>query len=193
MQGERDFAQRTMRLQEKENSQAKLDGERKAIYQERVEVEKIKNNSEVELKRTLSLQAEAESRINQAAQKEANADKELTEAKQLNSSAELQLNQAIEKEKKVKIDLENIQKVRDGITPKIAEIEALIKKNEKILAENKQKEDNINAKAVENEKMLEIIKKKDSALESKKTEIAEREEAITRQEIIVKNLKGKNG
>lgn len=193
LQGEREQNTRLMRLQEKEGNQLKLDTERKAIYQQRLELEKTNADAKAELENTRALQSEAENKINQATQKETDADKKLAEAKQANSSAEFQLNQLIEKEKGVKADLENIQKIRNEITPKIAELEALDKKNEAKLAEIIKREDEVNGKAIENEKVMENIKAADAVLDKKKITIAEREEAVTRQEIIIKNLKEKNG
>lgn len=188
-QAMRRFNEREMRLQEKEGTQARLDTERKALYEQRVELEKITRNSKVELERTFALQSEAQNKITQASLKEQQADKKLAEAKQLNSSAEYQLNQAKEMEKKSSLDLENVQKIREEITPKIAELEALIKKNEKILSETKEREANATAKIEENSRMIADMKKQHEALKNKEREIISREEEVARQEIVIEKVK----
>ena len=188
-QGMRRLNEREMRLQERENTQVKLDTERKVVYQQRLELEKTNNNAREELKRTLAFQSEATNKINQASLKEEQANKKLAEAKQLNSSAEYQLGLVTEKEKKVKADLENIQKIREETTPKIAELKALEKKNTSSLTKIEVKETEINAKTEENSRIMTDIKKQYETLKGKQLEIVAREEEVAKQEIIITKMK----
>lgn len=183
--------EREMRIQEKENAQVKLDEERKVLYEQRIKLEEVTRNAEEELNKTLALQSEVEGKINQAALKEEKAKKMLEQAEQRNASADYQYGKSSEKEKKVRADLENIQKIRDEITPRIAELQTLDAKNTKTLAEIKQKEDEINAKIKENEQAIENMKKQAADLKEKELEINTAKEELLRQQIIIEKVKGK--
>lgn len=184
---EKNYNERLMSLQERENENVKVINERKELYNLRIEVDRLKRDTIVELENLSILKSKAEAEIAQADIKIKNSDKELAKAKDMFSNAEYKLGLVSEKEKKTSADLENIVKIREDLEPRIAELKETQVANEKTLKEITEKENLINAKLLENDKMLDNIRKESEALNSKKIEIATREEAVLRKEYLTKS------
>lgn len=184
---EKNYNERLMSLQERENENVKVINERKELYNLRIEVDRLKRDTIVELENLSILKSKAEAEIAQADIKIKNSDKELARAKDMLSNAEYKLGLVSEKEKKTSADLENIVKIREDLEPRIAELKETQVANEKTLKEITEKENLINAKLLENDKMLDNIRKESEALNSKKIEIATREEAVLRKEYLTKS------
>lgn len=184
---EKNYNERLMSLQERENENVKVINERKELYNLRIEVDRLKRDAIVEIENLSILKSKAEAEIAQADIKIKNSDKELARAKDMLSNAEYKLGLVSEKEKKTSADLENIVKIREDLEPRIAELKETQVANEKTLKEITEKENLINAKLLENDKMLDNIRKESEALNSKKIEIATREEAVLRKEYLTKS------
>lgn len=184
---EKNYNERLMSLQERENENVKVINERKELYNLRIEVDRLKRDAIVEIENLSILKSKAEAEIAQADIKIKNSDKELAKAKDMFSNAEYKLGLVSEKEKKTSADLENIVKIREDLEPRIAELKETQVANEKTLKEITEKENLINAKLLENDKMLDNIRKESEALNSKKIEIATREEAVLRKEYLTKS------
>ncbi len=92
-----------------------------------------------------------------------------------------QLDRALIKQK------ENLENLRNEITPKIDEYQGLVTKNEKILKEITQKEQDIKDKIEEDNKLFANLDEKQRILKTKEIDISTREEELLRKEITLKN------
>lgn len=185
-QGEQNLNDRLAMIRQKEEQMAKFEEEKKAIYNERIEIEKFKNASQIEFTKTQALKQEAQSKIDNAAVKEAQALAMFQKAKDMEASSEQKLGNAIAREKEAIATKENIEKIRDEITPKLEELETKRSEIEKNLKLIKQKEDEIKSKIEQDKIMLSNISNRESVVRTKEIDIASREEEVMRKEMLNK-------
>lgn len=187
--GERNLIHREMLIKERELKMNLVDEERKQLFQERVEIEKLKNATQIELKNTMALQGEAQNKVNQANTRETEANKILKEANEKNSLVEYKLGQLKEKEKKILTDIENLEKIRQEIKPQLEESEKAKIQNEAILEEVKERENSINSKIEEDRRLLREASATMDFNKNKEIELATKEEQLIRAELMNKDKK----
>ena len=177
---------REMNLKARESDALKLTEERKLIYNERIEFEKLKNQATVELSKTLALQTEVQHKVNAAALKEQEADKKLMQAEAINAAATNSLNLSQQKEKDILQQIDNLQKIRKDLQPKLDELKAIEKTNDAKLKEANEKLQQADNKLKQDKELIAEISAKNNALKSKELEIATREEEVLRREMRTK-------
>ncbi len=185
----KDIEQRKADLLVKEERYMKVEEEKQAIGNARVEIEKIRVNA-------LNLMAEADRKISEARSEMAQANIRIEQSKQLDDKNNIRNQELCVREDKLQFDLKNLDmernhlsELKEFVEPKIAEIQELesqVTRDKKETVEKNQ--DTIN-KLEEIKVALRALEDKKSKLDIQEREFRSKEDEFKRKVIIAESKK----
>lgn len=185
----RDLQQRQADLLVKEERYLKVEEERRAIGNARVEIEKIRVNA-------MNLMQEADRKISQSNSDMAQANIRIEQSNKLDQKNSIRNQELTAREDQIKFDLNNLEmernhliELREFVEPKISEIKEI---EDRIAADKKEiseKHQDIINKTQENKVALKALEDKKSKLDIQERELRSKEDEFKRRLIIADSKK----
>ncbi len=179
-----DFANRLKTVSAKELEAEKISEERKQLFDLRVDTERIKNASEVELSKTLALQTEAQRKLDEVSIIKNLCDKKYKEIDNqliILSAKEESIRQ---REEEMSKRLLNLEALKEEIAPKLEALKSLSDKNEATLKEIRNRELQLEAHKLDTDRIFDQAVAQSKVNKSKEIELNTREREVLRKEMI---------
>ncbi len=184
---ERNLIERITNVEQRETTAEKIHAERKQLLDERLKYENLNREADKELKDAVTLSDKARDKLDLVATKEIEVNNKLKETKHIQSIIETDKQNLLEWEQDLVKQKDNLEKLRDEVTPKIEEYKKITADNEKTIVEIKSREQEIDRKIEQDNSLLAILEDKQRKLQMREIDISTREQDLVRKEIIFKN------
>ncbi len=183
----KDIEQRKADLSIKEERYMKVEEEKQAIGNARVEIEKIRVNA-------LNLMAEADRKISEARSEMSQASIRIEQSKQLDDKNNIRNQELCVREDKLQFDLKNLEmernhlsELKEFVEPKIVEIKEIEEQTLRDKKEIVEKHQDIINKTEENKIALRALEDKATKLDIRERELRSREDELKRKVAIAKS------
>ncbi len=184
---ERNLIERITNVEQRETTAEKIHAERKQLLDERLKYENLNREADKELKDAVTLSDKARDKLDLVATKEIEVNNKLKETKNIQSIIETDKQNLLAREQDLVKQKDNLEKLRDEVTPKIEEYKKITADNEKTIVEIKSREQEIDRKIEQDNSLLAILEDKQRKLQMREIDISTREQDLVRKEIIFKN------
>ncbi len=184
---ERSLIERITNVEQRETTAEKIHAERKQLLDERLKYENLNREADKELKDAVTLSDKARDKLDLVATKEIEVNNKLKETKNIQSIIETDKQNLLVREQDLVKQKDNLEKLRDEVTPKIEEYKKITADNEKTIVEIKSREQEIDRKIEQDNSLLAILEDKQRKLQMREIDISTREQDLVRKEIIFKN------
>ncbi len=184
---ERNLIERITNVEQRETTAEKIHAERKQLLDERLKYENLNREADKELKDSITLSDKARDKLDLVATKEIEVNNKLKETKNIQSIIETDKQNLLAREQDLVKQKDNLEKLRDEVTPKIEEYKKITADNEKTIVEIKSREQEIDRKIEQDNSLLAILEDKQRKLQMREIDISTREQDLVRKEIIFKN------
>ena len=190
-QGEQELTSRMATLEGREREMEKMMDERKALINDRLEVERLKSLSSQELENSQNARADVESKIQQVSIRE----QQLLEKQKQVDITDSMLNQRKEaldeQEKAIAVRMRNLDEVKAVLEPKLKDLQEIDIKNKSDLKDIELKNIALKDREAENQKIEDALIAKDNLQKQKALELASKEAELKRREMLVDKLENK--